>query len=242
MLVNVDAKHLDWTAAVFLAQDEVGIQEIQSGFDLHTDNKEKFGLPSRLIAKVFLFRIIFGGSAYSFANDIEFADCKLNEKQWNEVIDKFYSKYKGVAKWHRDIVKQVVETGVLTIPTGRSFTFEPKRNWKGEMEWPITTIKNYPVQGLEADLMMITRISLYNRLKQYPKVKFVNSVHDSILVDCPDNDVGTVVRVIYEVFRDVPLNFERIFKVKFNIPYRGEVQVGKDYKKMEEVVDTYTNQ
>lgn len=56
-LINVDAKHLDWTTAVYLSQDEVGIREIKEGFDLHTDNQKVFGLPSRLIAKIFLFRI-----------------------------------------------------------------------------------------------------------------------------------------------------------------------------------------
>ena len=57
MLFNVDAKHLDWTTAIFLSQDEVGMKEIWEGFDLHTDNQKVFGLPSRLIAKKFLFRI-----------------------------------------------------------------------------------------------------------------------------------------------------------------------------------------
>ena len=57
MLVNVDAKYLDWLAATYLSQDSVAIEEIWSGFDLHTDNQKAFGLPSRLIAKVFLFRI-----------------------------------------------------------------------------------------------------------------------------------------------------------------------------------------
>ena len=83
--------------------------------------------------------------------------------------------------------------------------------------------------------MMITRVSMWNRLKHYEDVKFVNSVHDSILVDCPDKYVDIVVETIYNVFRDVPNNFKRLFNVEFNIPYRGEVQVGSNYKDMTEV-------
>jgi len=235
MLVNIDVKYLDWVAAVYLAQDKIGIEEIKAGFDLHDDNRVTFGLPSRLIAKVFLFRIIFGGSAYSFAKDPDFAEVKFSVKQWEGVIDKFYSKYKGIHAWHIEIVRTATTKGILTIPTGRSWKFEMKRDWKGELEWPITTMKNYPVQGLEADLMMIVRVSLHNRLKHIKEILIINSVHDSVLVDCPDKHVAFVTRTMLEVFEDVPKNFEKLFGVKFNLPFRGEIEIGKTWGTMEEI-------
>lgn len=235
MLVNVDAKHLDWTAAVYLAQDEVGIKEIEEGFDLHTDNQRAFQLPSRLIAKIFLFRIIFGGTAFSFYKDPDFAEAKYSLEQWEKVIERFYKKYKGIYDWHQRLVKTATTKRELTIPTGRKWKIQMVKNYKGELEWPITTIKNYPVQGLEADLMMLTRVSLYNRIKHDKEVLMVNSVHDSILIDCPDHKVDWVCETIGSVFRDVPKNFEKLWKVPFNLPYRGEIQIGKDWKHMEEV-------
>jgi DNA polymerase I-like protein with 3'-5' exonuclease and polymerase domains len=144
-LVNVDAKHLDWTTAVFLSQDAVGIQEIKDGFDLHTDNQRVFGLPSRLIAKIFLFRIIFGGTAFSFYKDPDFDEAKYSLAQWEGVIEKFYAKYKGIYEWHQRIVKEATTKKKLSIPTGRSWRFEMVKNYKGELEWPITQIKNYIV-------------------------------------------------------------------------------------------------
>lgn len=233
-LVNVDAKHLDWTCACYLSQDEVGMKEIWDSLDLHTDNQSKFGLPSRLIAKILLFRIIFGGTAYSFAKDIDFKEVGFSTSKWEEVIERFYSKYSGIKRWHEELVKTATTTGTLSIPTGREWTFEPVRNYKGEMNWPITTIKNYPVQGLEADLMMITRVSLFNRIKQDKSILLVNSVHDSIVVDCPEDKVGFVCNTIKSVFDDVPRNFKKLFGVDFNLPYRGEISVGLDWKNMEE--------
>ena len=56
MLVNADAKGLEWIAGTFLSQDKVAMEEIWSGMDQHSDNQKTFGLPSRLIAKVFVFR------------------------------------------------------------------------------------------------------------------------------------------------------------------------------------------
>lgn len=234
ILVNVDAKHLDWTAAVYLAQDQVGIEEILKGFDLHTDNQRVFGLSSRLLAKKFLFRIIFGGTAFSFYKDSEFADANLNLGEWEDVIEKFYRKYKGIYDWHQRLIKEATTTKQLSIPTGRKWEFEMKHNYKGELEWPITTIKNYVVQGLEADLMMLTRVSLYNRIKHDKEVLMINSVHDSILIDCPDSKVDWVCQTIKSVFDDVPKNFKRLWKQEFNLPYRGEIQIGKDWKNMQE--------
>lgn len=236
-LVNVDAKHLDWTTAVFLSQDPVGLKEIRDGFDLHTDNTKVFGLPSRLIAKKFLFRIIFGGTAYSFSADPEFTDCKMSTKQWEQVIERFYRKYKGIAKWHEHQVTTATRTKRLTIPTGRTWDYAPVRDSRGELKQPITTIKNYPVQGLEADLMSLSRVSLYNRIKKHgdERILLVNSVHDSIVLDVPSDAVDWVCTCIASVFRDVPTNFKRLFGVDFNLPFRGEILVGPDWLNMEEV-------
>ena len=67
MLLKVDAKALEWRVAVELSGDKVGLQEILDGVDNHADNQQRFGLPSRIIAKTYLFRLIYGGSAFSYA-------------------------------------------------------------------------------------------------------------------------------------------------------------------------------
>jgi len=235
MLVNVDARYLDWLAAIYLSQDEIGIKEITDDLDIHSDNQRTFVLPSRLIAKKFLFRIIFGGSAHSFNRDPEFKRCGLSLEEWEDVIYKFYRKYSGVHQWHEGLVRTATTTRRIEIPTGRSWDFAPRKNKFGELEWPITTIKNYPVQGLEADLMMIARVSLFNRIKHDRELLLINSVHDSILLDVPEEKVGYTVATIKEVFNDVPANFKKLFGKEFNLPFRGEVQVGRDWLNMEQV-------
>ena len=58
MLLKADAKalQLEWRVAVELSGDKVGLEEIINGYDAHEDNRQRFGLPSRLIAKTLLFR------------------------------------------------------------------------------------------------------------------------------------------------------------------------------------------
>lgn len=56
MLIDIDVRGLEIVCAAYLSQDPVLIYELENGVDLHEDNRVKFGLPSRLIAKVLGFR------------------------------------------------------------------------------------------------------------------------------------------------------------------------------------------
>ena len=244
MLLNTDAKMLEWVCAVYLSQDAVGMDEIIKGFDIHDDNQKRFKLPERIIAKTLLFRTIYGGTGYSFATDPEFGAIG-GEGWWDETATKFYEKYKGLHAWHERLVQRVVESnGRLEVPTGRIYQFQPYKNQRGEVKWPRTKILNYPVQGLAADLMSIVRVSLYKRLKQdfeaYDTgLLFVNTVHDSVVLDISskvwDNSSKDIVSTVQEVFEDVPLNFHKLFRVEFNLPLRADISYGMDWKSMKEI-------
>ena len=62
MIINIDTKGAEWYAVVWFAQDAVGIKEILNEVDQHAENQRTFNLPERRIAKIFVFRLIYGGS------------------------------------------------------------------------------------------------------------------------------------------------------------------------------------
>lgn len=225
-------RFFEWVVGAYLSQDKVAYQEIVDQVDQHSLNQKAFNLPTRLIAKTFVFRLMYGGSAYSYANDPDFASVSRSEKFWQKVIDAFYEKYQGLAQWHTSIVQQVTLTGQLVMPTGRiyKFTHDPKRGW------PETTIKNWPVQGLGADLMSIARVSFFKRFKNADiNGKLVNTVHDSIVVDIHPDEVQRCIRLFDAVFSDIPSNFRKLFGVEFNLPLRCECGVGFNMKQLEVV-------
>ena len=234
MLLQADAKALEWVCASYLSQDETAKQEIWDNIDQHTDNQTKLGLPSRLIAKTFVFRLIYGGAAYSYANDTNFTDVSKSEDFWQNVIDEFYNKYTGLKQWHIKIVEDAKRNRKLVMPTGRVYNYEPEIRY-GKAKWPRTKILNYPVQGLGADLMSIARVSLHNRLKEVEGVKLINTVHDSIILDYDEKvcDNNSIVKLIDKCFTDVPLNFKKLFGVDFNLPMRVECQIGPNWGNME---------
>lgn len=236
MIINSDAKQLEVNVAAYLSQDSILLDEVRNKVDIHQANKERFGLPSRLIAKIFKFRLIYGGSAYSYANDADFADVGFSVKQWQNVIDEYYNKYKGLAKWHTSIIQTAIATGQLIMPTGRRFSFESKPNYKGELVWPETTIKNYPVQGTGADIMSIIRVDFSKRFReQQIKGVLVSTVHDSIVVDVEDSEVSKVIDLFNKVYYDMPNNFYKLFGIEYNLPIFNEVSVGPNMKDLKEV-------
>ena len=234
MLVNVDVKSLEIVVAAFLSQDPTLMKELQDGIDFHEDNRVRFKLPSRLIAKVLGFRILYGGTEHSFIKDPDFASVSRSKDYWKKAIDNYYSKYRGIAEWHKILIQQATTTGKIVSPTGREYHYQPKESAWG-LEWPVTTIKNYIVQGMGADLVMIARISLYNRLKKLGlKSKLVATVHDSIIIDCPEDEWKAIAALSLQCVRDVPMNFERLYKVPFNLSLNAEVLYGPTLGKMEE--------
>jgi DNA polymerase I len=231
LLIQADASSLEIRVAAYLSQDPVLIQEIVDGVDMHTDNQNRFGLPSRLIAKVLNFRILYGGNEFSFANDPEFTAISKSKEYWKEVIDNYYTKYKGIAQWHTKLIREAVETGKVVSPTGREYIFT---KYDGKIR--DTQVKNYTVQGTGADIMALARVSFFNRLKKldYKNCLLVNTVHDSIVLDvCPKSvDVNKIITTMHEVFDDLPKNFQKMFGVEFNVPMACEVQTGMDWHNM----------
>lgn len=239
MLVACDASQLEWRTILELSRDEVGLAEVIEGQDTHTLNQQAFNLPSRLISKIYLFRTIYRGSGYAFANDPAFMHVSDSPKFWDGVGEKFYKKYVGIDQQHRQWADAVVRSEPIRGPSGRLWHIELGRDPRGNIKLPWTILTNYPVQGTGADIMMLARISFFRRLKAagIPSL-LVSTVHDSIVVDTPSIYVQSVVNLFYEVFDDLIENIKRCFRYEWVCPLACEVKVGMDMLNMEKVART----
>ena len=201
---------------------------------MHTGNQLAFNLPTRLISKVFLFRAIYLGPAFAYSRDPDFTPVSTKVEFWQNVIDNFYKKYKGLQKTHNHYLQTVNATGKLRGPLGRSYTFK-KYDKRGTKEYSDYEIANWINQGLGADVMAVARVSTAARFAKYKLRSLLNStIHDSISSDSPDNEVETVKEIFLEVFQDLPKNIEKAYGIKWNLPLLGEVSVGPNLKDLVE--------
>lgn len=161
MLISADVKGLEVVTVAWLANDQMLRKEILEGQNIHTNNQIAFNLPDRLTAKRFKFKMVYGGTAPGFANDPDLKVTGYSQKQWERVIEDYYNKYQGIARWHKEIINIVHETGFLESPSGRLYDY---RELLKRPDWYyMPKIKNYPVQGFGADIVMMARVGLWDR-------------------------------------------------------------------------------
>src|ERR1700677_84379 len=121
MIIQCDASQLEWRTALQLSRDPVGIAEVVEGQDTHALNQVAFELPSRLIAKIYLFRTIFRGSGYAFSVDPQFSHVSSDAKFWDGIGEKFYHKYYTLDAWHKLCADAVASGESLVGPSGREW-------------------------------------------------------------------------------------------------------------------------
>lgn len=233
MLIQCDASQLEWRTILQLALDQIGIDEILGGEDTHAKNQEAFALPSRLISKIFLFRTIFRGSGWSFANDPDFMHVSAVPAFWDDMNEKFYTKYKGIDKCHKAWADIVMAGEPIVGPLGRSWSISNK-GFNGELKVPWTTLSNYPVQGTGADVMMLVRIMAHKRIKK-EKIPFIfrSTVHDSLVGDTHKACLNDLRLLFDEVFADLPKTIKSIFGYDWVVPMACETKYGINMKDMQ---------
>jgi len=233
MLLACDASQLEWRTLLELAKDTVGIEEILGEEDTHEKNQQAFGLPSRLIAKIFLFRTIYRGSGWSFSNDPDFMHVSSSSQFWDEMNEKFYSKYDGINRCHYKWKDIVMSGRSIVGPMGRSWSCPPKHDYKGELRVPWTTLTNYPVQGTGADVMMLARIMAKKRISDAGiDCDFISTVHDSIVVDTRERHLERLKLIFDGVFADLPSRIKQVFDYDWIVPMACESKYGKNMKEM----------
>lgn len=255
MLLKVDAAQLEWRVKVFLAQDRVGMREIEEmeagRYDIHTDNQKRLlSLPDgpeyRIIAKNFIYQMIFqdvfgdrgmaaAGNGFAAKADFQHVfegNQKIRAEKWTEVAQAFFDKYKGIYAHSIESIRTAVNSGRITVPSGRFYNYQPERRYAGELDWPRTKILNYPVQGFSADLVQIARLSLWESLHSgvvsFGDCLLINTVHDDIEADV-DNNPETVYTMsirMEQAFQSIPEKFKKMYGTEINVPMAGEVKFG----------------
>jgi DNA polymerase I-like protein with 3'-5' exonuclease and polymerase domains len=244
MLVNCDVKSLEIFVAASLSRDSVLMQElwdVHNGItetDTHQKNQDDLNLPSRVIAKRFIFKLLYGASAYGYKHDSDFISVKYSQDDWQEVIDKFYSKYSGIAKWHQQLLLEAQTNGCITIPSGRYFPIVPDITKRES--WPLTIIKNYPVQGFGADLVMLARLRASQLLHQggIREAKLCGTIHDSIVCEI-DNDMKSVYnigKILKQAVEEVPSYCKKLWDYDFSLPLKCELGYGPNKTDMTELI------
>lgn len=226
-IMEADFAQLEFRVAAYLSQDEVAIKEVSEGFDVHSYTAQVISeagqKTSRQDAKAHTFAPLYGATGYGRTS----AEARYYEH--------FTEKYKGIARWHRELAKEVLTYKKITTPSGREFAFPDVKRRKNGTVTNFTAIKNYPVQSFAtADIVPVVLIEIHKRMADMQSC-IVNSVHDSIVIDIHPDEEAQVIGVIASVNGDLKEIIDNKFKINFNVPLLLEAKLGVNWLEQQEV-------
>jgi len=226
-IMEADFAQLEFRVAAFLSQDQVAMKEVSEGFDVHSYTAQVISEAGQAIsrqeAKAHTFAPLYGATGYGRTS----AEARYYEH--------FTEKYKGIAKWHQNLAKEVLTFRKITTPSGREFSFPNiKRRTNGTIT-NFTAVKNYPVQSFAtADIVPVVLLEMDKKLINLRSM-IVNSVHDSIVIDIHPDEMNQVSNIINDLNSELKDLIDKRFDINFNVPLLLEAKVGVNWLEQMEV-------
>ena len=226
-IMEADFAQLEFRVAAFLSQDEVAMKEVKDGFDVHLYTANIIsdaGQPTtRQEAKAHTFAPLYGATGYGRTP----AEAAYYEH--------FTEKYKGIARWHRELATEVLTHRKITTPSGRQFSFPDVKRRKNGTITHFTAVKNYPVQSFAtADIVPAVLLEIKSAISELNSC-IVNSVHDSIVIDVHPDEEQQVLDVITCVNDKLKSIIDTRFNIDFNVPLALEAKIGVNWLDQKEV-------
>jgi DNA polymerase I-like protein with 3'-5' exonuclease and polymerase domains len=220
-VMEADFAQLEFRVAAFLSQDATAIREVSDGFDVHNYTASVITAAgqktSRQDAKAHTFAPLYGASGFG------------RTKAEAAYYQQFTEKYSGIAAWHQRLAKEALNTGKITIPSGREYSFpDVTRRQHGGVTF-FTQIKNYPVQGFAtADIVPIALLHI-DKLLDGMQSCVVNTVHDSIVIDIHPDEQEQVIAVINDTNLVLKTLVDEHWNIDFNVPLLLESKIGPNW-------------
>jgi hypothetical protein len=210
------------------SQEDNLLKAYAKGIDVHMMTaKGIFGdNPSesqRRFSKMGTFRILYGGSAKGFADQ----NLSGNVELANRIYEGFYETYPKVKDWVAKKHREVRDTGVVTLMTGRYIRI-PRQDYEKKM---LNQAQNFPIQGASSDMTADVMFMMYKYLRDNNlKSKPFCFVHDSLELDIHPNEIFNFIPVATKIMNEYPRD-------EYGVPMKAEMVFGKSMGEEIEVIE-----
>ena len=225
VLVDADYSQIELRLLACMAGDQAMIDGFNSGEDIHRITASQvFGVPQsevtpqmRRSAKAVNFGIVYGISPFSLSQDIG-----VTVAQAKEYMEKYFQHYSGVRAYMDGVVARAKADGyVTTLFARRRWVSELKSSNFNTRSFGERVALNAPIQGTAADVIKVAMIRVRDRLlAQGLKGRLVLQVHDELIVECPQEEVEAVQRLVKEEMEAV---------VSLPVPLVADTAAGKSW-------------
>lgn len=220
--------------------------EPEASFVAQYNDKNPIRVYQRKLAKALSFQLQYGSGARNMAKTN-----KVAQQTAQNFIDNYYNRYPAVREWQRRVAAEVEKsriwdgvrrtdsglpagTGQYKSVTGRIYTFYEYDGWKkGQVSFKPTQMKNYPVQGLAADIVGLVLGLIYRALANadiFDDFLMVNTVHDSIIFDSKDESLDEGIEIVQSIMENAPKYMKETFGIDFfTDKMKVDVEIGRNW-------------
>ncbi len=224
-IVCADYSQIELRLMAHFSEDENLIKAFNDGLDVHKFTASRaFGVPFEMVssdmrrrAKAINFGIIYGISSFGLSNDIG-----ISPYEAKRFIDKYFDMYPKVKEYMDNNVIFAKENGYISTLSGR-IRYIPEINVSNfqTRSFGERIAMNMPLQGSASDIIKMAMIDVAKKLEDGGfKAKLVLQVHDELLIDCPDDEVIKVERLLKESMENI---------VKLRVKLEVDVSVGNNW-------------
>jgi DNA polymerase I-like protein with 3'-5' exonuclease and polymerase domains len=240
-IMEIDGSQLEFRVAADLGKDEQAIQDINDpDFDAHIFSaSEILGVPyeellqqyrdgdkhaksARTAAKAHTFKPLYGGESGTKA-----------EKRYYKA---FKERYSGIATAQEAWVEEVLREKRLITPWGMRYYWPRAKRGRDGYVNVKSNVYNYPVQAFAtAEIIPIAVTALWHRLRDCDGVRFINTVHDSVILEVHPDAVDRVRAEGINAFGiDVYNYLEDVYDYSFTVPLGCGITLGTHWSEGDE--------
>ncbi len=204
-LISADYSQFELRLAAVLANDKDLIDAFEKGLDVHVVTAssvfeveiEKVTKQQRYLAKTINFGVLYGQGPHSLAHLTG-----MSYIQAKDFIAKYFEN-RPLLKQYLDKIRDLAEKQgyIETLFGRRRFLPDIKSSNFQLREAAMRQAINMPIQGTEADLMKMAMIELDKKLDHDSRQ--IMQIHDSILVECPEEKVEAVSNLIRRIMENI---------------------------------------
>lgn len=225
-IVSADYSQIELRIMAHLSKDEGMLAAFANNEDIHRHTAaEVFGVErenvdseQRRYAKVINFGLIYGMSAFGLAQNLN-----IERGAAASYIERYFARYPGVREYMQNTREIAKQKGYVETYFGR-------RLWVPEINSPNSMRRagaeraaiNAPMQGTAADLIKLAMIAVDKWLRDEKlQTKLIMQVHDELVLEVPDNELGLVKQKLPELMQNV---------AKLDVPLLAEVGAGSNWE------------
>jgi DNA polymerase-1 len=224
VLVGADYSQFELRMAALLADDKELIDMFNRDVDVHTAtaaqiyNREPEDVTKnmRRDAKVVNFGILYGMSPHGLS-----VATGMTQAAAKQFIDRYFELRKPVYDYINNLKVQAREQGYVETLFGRRRpTPDVKSSNFAVRAGAERAAINMPLQGTCADIMKMAMVNIHERYDKEKDVNMLLQIHDSVLVECPQEKAEDVAHQVKEIM-------ENAYKLKVKLTV--DTATGKDW-------------